>query len=302
MTTVAYLSVAPEGRTDSGAVWLHPEVVGGLRTLTDAVHDEGALAAAQIGHAGPVANAASNGMRGLRTRPDVQPAGHATHPGVHRGRHRAHHLGVRHRRTPVRAGRLRLDRGAPGPQLPVERVPLPHVQQARRSLRRLAGEPATVRPPGHAGRPGRRGQPGGGDRQAQHGRRRARGAPHRGQPPGGPVAGGGRHGRRARADRRQLAGQPDVPVQGRDAGQGVRRDAAVVPAPRVPPGRLQVPALLPLRGGVLPGDGRAVPGLGSICRSSCWAASASWPPPRPRSTMASTSSRWAGRSCTTPTW
>ena len=61
MTTVAYLSVAAGGRTDSGAVWLRPEVVGGLRTLTDAVHDQGALAAAQIGHAGPVANAASNG-------------------------------------------------------------------------------------------------------------------------------------------------------------------------------------------------------------------------------------------------
>jgi 2,4-dienoyl-CoA reductase-like NADH-dependent reductase (Old Yellow Enzyme family) len=62
MTTVAYLSVAPEGRTDSGAMWLHPEVVANLRALTDAVHDEGALAAAQIGHAGPVANAASNGV------------------------------------------------------------------------------------------------------------------------------------------------------------------------------------------------------------------------------------------------
>ncbi len=62
MTTVAYLAVAPEGRTDAGAMWLHPEVVDGLRTLTDAVHDQGALAAAQIGHAGPVANAASNGV------------------------------------------------------------------------------------------------------------------------------------------------------------------------------------------------------------------------------------------------
>jgi 2,4-dienoyl-CoA reductase-like NADH-dependent reductase (Old Yellow Enzyme family) len=60
MNTVAYLAVAPGGRTDSGALWLHPEVVGGLRRLTDAVHAEGALVAAQIGHAGPVANAASN--------------------------------------------------------------------------------------------------------------------------------------------------------------------------------------------------------------------------------------------------
>jgi 2,4-dienoyl-CoA reductase-like NADH-dependent reductase (Old Yellow Enzyme family) len=60
MTTVAYLSVAPEGRTDAGCILMVPDVVPGLRSLTDAVHAEGALAAAQIGHAGPVANAASN--------------------------------------------------------------------------------------------------------------------------------------------------------------------------------------------------------------------------------------------------
>ncbi len=65
MTTVAYLAVAPDGRTDAGALWLRPEIVTGLRALTDAVHDEGALAAAQIGHAGPVANAASNGVPAL---------------------------------------------------------------------------------------------------------------------------------------------------------------------------------------------------------------------------------------------
>jgi 2,4-dienoyl-CoA reductase-like NADH-dependent reductase (Old Yellow Enzyme family) len=39
--------------------------VAGLRRLTDAVHSEGALASAQIGHAGPVANAASNGSPSL---------------------------------------------------------------------------------------------------------------------------------------------------------------------------------------------------------------------------------------------
>ena len=60
MTTVAYLAVAPEGRTDDGCIVLGPSVRDGLRRLTDAVHAEGALAAAQVGHAGPVANAASN--------------------------------------------------------------------------------------------------------------------------------------------------------------------------------------------------------------------------------------------------
>jgi 2,4-dienoyl-CoA reductase-like NADH-dependent reductase (Old Yellow Enzyme family) len=60
LSTVAYLSVAPEGRTDAGCLLLVPQVVPGLVRLTDAIHGEGALAAAQIGHAGPVANASSN--------------------------------------------------------------------------------------------------------------------------------------------------------------------------------------------------------------------------------------------------
>ena len=60
MSTVAYLAVAPEGRTDRHCLVLNQDTVPGLRRLTDAVHAEGAAAAAQIGHAGPVANARSN--------------------------------------------------------------------------------------------------------------------------------------------------------------------------------------------------------------------------------------------------
>jgi 2,4-dienoyl-CoA reductase-like NADH-dependent reductase (Old Yellow Enzyme family) len=60
MTTVAYLAVAPEGRTDAGCIWLRRAAVPGLRALTDAIHAEGVLVAGQIGHAGPVANARSN--------------------------------------------------------------------------------------------------------------------------------------------------------------------------------------------------------------------------------------------------
>jgi 2,4-dienoyl-CoA reductase-like NADH-dependent reductase (Old Yellow Enzyme family) len=60
MTTVAYLAVAPEGRTDRHCLLLDDDALPGLRRLTDAVHAEGAAAAAQIGHAGPVANARSN--------------------------------------------------------------------------------------------------------------------------------------------------------------------------------------------------------------------------------------------------
>jgi 2,4-dienoyl-CoA reductase-like NADH-dependent reductase (Old Yellow Enzyme family) len=60
MTTVAYLAVSPEGRTDRHCVVLNDGALPGLRRLTDAVHAEGAAVAAQIGHAGPVANARSN--------------------------------------------------------------------------------------------------------------------------------------------------------------------------------------------------------------------------------------------------
>jgi len=65
MSTVAYLSVAPEGRTDSGCILVVPGAVDGLRRLTDTIHRNGALAQAQVGHAGPVANSASNKARSL---------------------------------------------------------------------------------------------------------------------------------------------------------------------------------------------------------------------------------------------
>jgi 2,4-dienoyl-CoA reductase-like NADH-dependent reductase (Old Yellow Enzyme family) len=65
MTTVAYLAVSPEGRTDRGCLVLGPDTLDGLRRLTDAVHAEGAMASAQLGHAGPVANPKSNRMPAL---------------------------------------------------------------------------------------------------------------------------------------------------------------------------------------------------------------------------------------------
>src|SRR3954469_7710012 len=57
MTTVAYCAVTRAGSTDGHQITLDgPDVLPGLRALTDAVHAEGAAVAAQIGHAGPVAN------------------------------------------------------------------------------------------------------------------------------------------------------------------------------------------------------------------------------------------------------
>lgn len=65
MTTVAYCAVAPGGRTSGSGLWMRPQAIAGLRRLTEAVHAEGALVSAQIGHAGPVADARSNQARAL---------------------------------------------------------------------------------------------------------------------------------------------------------------------------------------------------------------------------------------------
>ncbi|MBD0322974.1 MAG: NADH:flavin oxidoreductase, partial [Aldersonia sp.] len=75
MTTVAYCAVAPEGRTDRHQIWMRPEAVPGLRRLADAVHAEGAAISAQLGHAGPVANAASNRAKALSAGSMFNPLG-----------------------------------------------------------------------------------------------------------------------------------------------------------------------------------------------------------------------------------
>jgi 2,4-dienoyl-CoA reductase-like NADH-dependent reductase (Old Yellow Enzyme family) len=79
MTTVAYLAVSPEGRTDRHCAVLGADTADGLRRLTDAVHDAGAKASAQIGHAGPVANGRSNGSPALAPSRRLSPAGSLTH-------------------------------------------------------------------------------------------------------------------------------------------------------------------------------------------------------------------------------
>lgn len=60
MTTVAYCAVSPGGRTGGNQIWMRPHAVPGLRRLTEAIHAEEAAISAQIGHAGPVADARSN--------------------------------------------------------------------------------------------------------------------------------------------------------------------------------------------------------------------------------------------------
>jgi 2,4-dienoyl-CoA reductase-like NADH-dependent reductase (Old Yellow Enzyme family) len=78
MTTVAYLAVSPEGRTDRHCVLLGDESLPGLRRLTQAVHAAGAAASAQIGHAGPVANGRSNRAPSLAPTRRLSPTGEIT--------------------------------------------------------------------------------------------------------------------------------------------------------------------------------------------------------------------------------
>ncbi|MBV8957820.1 MAG: NADH:flavin oxidoreductase, partial [Actinobacteria bacterium] len=63
MTTLAYCAVSPDGRGAPGEIIVRDEAVEGLHRFTDAIHELGAAASIQLGHAGPVA--AGIGMRGL---------------------------------------------------------------------------------------------------------------------------------------------------------------------------------------------------------------------------------------------
>ncbi|MBM7518089.1 NADH:flavin oxidoreductase [Nocardioides nitrophenolicus] len=62
LTTVAYLAVAPEGRTHREQIVVGERTLPGLSRLADEIHATGAAIAGQVGHAGPVANGRSNGV------------------------------------------------------------------------------------------------------------------------------------------------------------------------------------------------------------------------------------------------
>jgi 2,4-dienoyl-CoA reductase-like NADH-dependent reductase (Old Yellow Enzyme family) len=65
MTTVAYASVSPEGRSYATQLLVRPEALPALRRLTDAVHREGAAVSLQIGHCGDFADPRVTGARPL---------------------------------------------------------------------------------------------------------------------------------------------------------------------------------------------------------------------------------------------
>lgn len=52
MTTIAYAAVTQSGLSFDRQLWMRPEIIPGLREITDAVHKEGAAASIQLGHCG----------------------------------------------------------------------------------------------------------------------------------------------------------------------------------------------------------------------------------------------------------
>ncbi len=84
MTTIAYCAVSPGGRVFRHCLVLDKATVPGLRRLTDAVHAEGALASAQLGHAGLVADARSNRAKSLAPSRRFSPLAMGLVPGATR--------------------------------------------------------------------------------------------------------------------------------------------------------------------------------------------------------------------------
>ena len=92
LSTVAYLAVSPEGRTDRHCLLLNEETVPGLRRLTDAVHAEGAAALHRSAMRGRSPTAVQRRARPLALgRPDADGLASARR---RRRRDRAHHRGL----------------------------------------------------------------------------------------------------------------------------------------------------------------------------------------------------------------
>lgn len=52
MTTIAYAAVSQSGLSFPRQLWMRPEIVSGLKDITDALHAEGAKVSIQLGHCG----------------------------------------------------------------------------------------------------------------------------------------------------------------------------------------------------------------------------------------------------------
>ena len=62
MTTLAYASVSRSGLSFESQLWMRPEIVGGLRRITDSIHSHGATASIQLGHCGNMTHISTAGQ------------------------------------------------------------------------------------------------------------------------------------------------------------------------------------------------------------------------------------------------
>lgn len=62
MTTLAYASVSRSGLSFETQLWMRPEIVPGLRRITDAIHAHGAAASIQLGHCGNMTHFSTAGQ------------------------------------------------------------------------------------------------------------------------------------------------------------------------------------------------------------------------------------------------
>ena len=149
MTTVAYAAVTRSGLSFDRQLWMRPEIVPGLRELTDAVHREGAAVSIQLGHCGNMSHKAICGetpvgastgfnlysptfVRGLR-KDELAPMARAYGDSVRLARE----AGFDARRNPCRT------------RLPHQPVPLSLHQSPERRIRRKSGKPDEVHGHGH---------------------------------------------------------------------------------------------------------------------------------------------------------
>ena len=148
LTTVAYLAVAPEGRTHREQIVVGPDTAAGLARLAEAIHETGAAIAGQVGHAGPVANGRSNGVHALSASRMPSPLSMQMIRRRVRAGPDPDHRGVRRRRADPGARRLRRARAAHGAQLPDLVVPRAGAQPPQGRLGRRRSRTA----PGWPGR------------------------------------------------------------------------------------------------------------------------------------------------------
>ncbi|MDR1183000.1 MAG: NADH:flavin oxidoreductase [Bacteroidales bacterium] len=62
MTTIAYTAVNRSGVSFKGQLWMREEIIPELKKLTDAIHEQGAKAAIQLGHCGNMTHRATAGQ------------------------------------------------------------------------------------------------------------------------------------------------------------------------------------------------------------------------------------------------